>query len=92
MKFAILSLATISLFLAAPASAQSPQRSPDGSGMSDAPRTKREKALGLEGKPRGQRELSAPDENGNSTEEPDDEDGDLGEALRGAQPTEPRPR
>jgi hypothetical protein len=92
MKFAILSLAAVSLLLAAPASAQSPQPSPDLSGMSDAPRTKREKALGLEGKPRGQRELSAPDENGNSTEEPDDEDGDLGEALQGAQPSAPQPR
>ena len=92
MKFAILPLAAISLLLAAPAGAQRQQPPPDGSGMSDAPRTKREKALGLEGKPRGQRELSAPDENGNSTEEPDDEDGDLGEALRGAQPSAPQPR
>ena len=92
MKFAILPHAAISLLLAAPASAQSPQLSLDLSGMSDAPRTKRERALGLEGKPRGQRELSAPDENGNSTEEPDNEDGDLGEALRGAQPSAPQPR
>ena len=75
-----------------PASAQSPQRPPDLSSMSDAPRTKREKAFGLEGKPRGQLELSAPDEKGNSTEEPDDEDSDLGEALRGAQPSAPQPR
>jgi hypothetical protein len=89
MKFAILPLAALSLLLAAPGSAQSPQPSPSGSGMSDAPRTKREKALGLEGKPRGQRELSAPDEDGNSTEEPDDEDGD---PLREAQPTVPRAR
>jgi hypothetical protein len=92
MKFAILPLTAISLVLAAPTSAQSPQRPPAGSGMSDAPRTKREKALGLEGKPRGQRELSAPDDNGNSTEEPDDKNGDLGGALRGAQPSAPQPR
>ena len=92
MKFAILPLAALSLLLAAPAGAQSPQPPSDGPGMSDAPRTKREKALGLEGKPRGQREMTAPDESGNSTEEPDDEDGDLDEALLGAQPSAPRPR
>ncbi|KQO63338.1 hypothetical protein [Methylobacterium sp. Leaf88] len=93
MKRATLLLVAISLFMAAHASAQSLQPPSDGPSTREAPRTKRERDLGLDGKPRGQRELSAPDRDGYSTEEPDDEeDDDLGEALRGAQPAEPQAR
>lgn len=92
MNRAVLSLAAIGLFMAAPADAQSLQPRPDS--PREAPRTKRERDLDLEAKPRGQRELSAPDKDGYSTEEPDDdsEDSDLGEALRGAEPSKPQPR
>jgi hypothetical protein len=92
MKLTVLSLATISLLLAMRADAQSLQPLSDGLSPREAPRTKRERDLGLDGKPRGQRELSAPDKDGYSTEEPDDdEDDDLGEAIRGSQPSAPRP-
>jgi hypothetical protein len=93
MKFAVLSLAGISLLMVAQADAQSLQPPSDDPSMREAPRTKRERDLGLDGKPRGQRELSAPDRDGYSTEEPgDDEDDDLGEALREVQPLRPQAR
>lgn len=91
MKRAVLSLAAVSLLMAAHADAQSLQPPSDGSITREAPRTKRERDLGLDGKPPGQRERSAPDDGGYSTEEPDDEDDDLGEALRESQPPTPRP-
>ncbi|KQQ37538.1 hypothetical protein ASF58_23510 [Methylobacterium sp. Leaf125] len=91
MKLVVQSLAAISLLMAAQAEAQSLQPRSDDPSMREAPRTKRERDLGLDGKPRGQRELSAPDKDGYSTEEPDDdEDDDLGEALQGSQPPAPR--
>lgn len=93
MKFAVLSLAGISLLMAAHAEAQSLQPAPNDRSMREAPRTQRERDLRLDGKPRGQRELSAPDRDGYSTEEPgDDEDDDLGEALREVQPSRPQAR
>lgn len=93
MKLAVLSLAAISLLMVAQAGAQSLQPAPDDPSTKVAPRTKRERDLGLDGKPRGQRELSAPDRDGYSTEEPDaDEDDDLGEALREVQPSKPQAR
>lgn len=92
MKTAVLSLAAITLLMAAQAGAQSLQPPPDGSSTREAPCTKRERDLGLDGKPRGQTERSAPNDDGYSTEEPDDdEDDDLGEALREARPPTPRP-
>lgn len=92
MKIAVLSLAALSLIMVDRADAQSLQPPPDGPSTREAPRTKRERALDLDGKPRGQREQSAPDDDGYSTEEPDDdEDDDLGEALREARPATPRP-
>ncbi|MGU3362764.1 hypothetical protein ACLBWX_20760 [Methylobacterium sp. M6A4_1b] len=93
MKLAVLSLAAISLLTTAQADAQSLPPPADAPSGREAPRTKRERDLGLDGKPRGQRELSAPDRDGNSTEEPDaDEDDDLGEALREVQPAKPQAR
>jgi len=93
MKLAVLSLAGISLLMSAQAGAQGLQPSSDDTSMREAPRTQRERDLGLDGKPRGQRELSAPDRDGYSTEEPgDDEDDDLGEALREVQPSRPQAR
>ncbi|RYF00389.1 MAG: hypothetical protein EOO77_34105 [Oxalobacteraceae bacterium] len=93
MKLAVLSLAGISLLMAAQAGAQGLQPPSDDPSMREAPRTQRERDLRLDGKPRGQRELSAPDRDGYSTEEPgDDEDDDLGEALREVQPSRPQAR
>lgn len=93
MKLAVLSLAGISLLMAGQADAQSLQPPSDDPSTREAPRTKRERDLGLDEKPRGQRELSAPDRDGYSTEEPDDgEDDDLSEALREVQPSKPQAR
>lgn len=93
MKLAVLSLAAISLLMVAQAHSQSLPPPSDDPSLREAPRTQRERALGLDGKPRGLRELSAPDKDGYSTEEPDDdEDDDLGEALHEVQPLKPHAR
>lgn len=81
MKFMTIPLAAMSLLMAGAADAQSLQAQADSPGMNDAPRTKRERDLGLEGKPRGQKELSGPDDDGYSTEEPDYDDDDPDEVL-----------
>jgi hypothetical protein len=92
MRLPVLSLVTACLLMTAHADAQSQQLLSDDPSTREAPRTKRERDLGLDGKPRGQRELSAPDQDGYSTEEPDDdEDDDLGEALREVRPSAPPP-
>lgn len=92
MKLAVLPLAGISLLMATYADAQSLQPPSDDPSTYEAPRTKRERDLDLDGRPPGQRELSAPDRDGYSTEEPDDDDDDdLGEALREVRPSTPGP-
>ena len=81
MKLAILPLIAISLVMAMPADAPSVQAQSDIPRLNDAPRRRRERELGLEGNPRGQRELSAPYDVGYSLEEPDDDDDDADEVL-----------
>jgi hypothetical protein len=52
--------------------AQELQVSPDGNRLVVPPKTKLERDLGLEGKPPGQVEQPAPDDDAYSTEEPDE--------------------
>ena len=67
---------------------QSLQVSPDGDRVLVPPKTKRERNLGLEGRPPGQIEQPSPDDGDMTTEEPDDNLED--ETLPPMPPVRPR--
>ena len=67
---------------------QSLQVSPDGDRVLVPPKTKRERNLGLEGRPPGQIEQPSPDDGEMTTEEPDENLQD--EALPPTPPVRPR--
>ena len=81
MKFPILPLIAICLLMAVPANTQTLHAQFNSPRMNDVPRTKRERDFGLEGQSRGRSELSAPDDDEYSTEEPDYDEDDLEEVL-----------
>ena len=87
MKFAIAPLVALGLLMTAPAGAQDVSPGLDSPRGDVGPRTKRERDLGLEGKPRGQDEQPAPDDDAYSTEEPDYDDDDV---VPGVPPSKPR--
>ena len=74
MKFAIMPLVGLGLMTAMPAGAQDVAPGLDSPRGDVGPRTRRERDLGLEGKPQGQVEQPAPDDDAYSTEEPDEDD------------------
>jgi len=68
----ILVVSALTLFPIGQGRAQELQLSPDGDRLLVPPKTKLERDLGLEGKPPGQVEQPAPDDEAYSTEEPDE--------------------
>ena len=68
----ILMVSALTLLPLSQGRAQELQASPDGNRMVVPPKTKLERNLGLEGKPPGQVEQPAPDDDAYSTEEPDE--------------------
>ena len=90
MNLAIIPLVALGLITSVPAGAQDVAPGLDSPRGDIGPRTKRERDLGLEGKPRGQEEQTAPDDT-HSTEEPDyDADDDLDDVVPGVPPRSPR--
>ena len=74
MKFAIMPLVALGFIMAMPAGAQDGAPGLDSPRGDVGPRTRRERDLGLEGKPQGQEEQPAPDDDAYSNEEPDEDD------------------
>lgn len=68
----ILMLSALTLLPISQGRAQELQVGPDGDRLLVPPKTKLERDLGLEGKPPGQVERPAPDDDAYSTEEPDE--------------------
>ena len=68
----ILMVSALTLLPISQGRAQELQVSPDGDRLLVPPKTKLERDLGLEGRPPGQVEQPAPDDDAYSTEEPDE--------------------
>lgn len=74
MNLAIIPLVALGLITSMPTSAQDVAPGLESPRGDVEPRTRRERDLGLEGKPRGQEEQPAPENDADLAEEPDDED------------------
>ena len=84
----IVTASVLALLTVEGALSQSLQVSPDGDRVLVPPKTKRERNLGLEGRPPGQVEQPSPDDGDMTTEEPDENLED--EALPLTPPARPR--
>lgn len=89
IKNVLLPILALSLIMAVPAGAQSVLPDLDSPRLDKQLRTKREKDLGLEGSPQGQREQPAPEDDGLNTDRPAEVEDDDSDVVPGMRPRQP---